>query len=60
MKNKYPELPVIITTAVTAETGMIFEHSSETDKNWIKADLFLDKGIRVDLLEKEIRKLLNL
>ncbi len=60
LKNKYPELPVIITTAVTAETGMIFEHSSETDKNWIKADLFLDKGIRVDLLEKEIRKLLNL
>ncbi|MEI8203890.1 MAG: response regulator [Bacteroidota bacterium] len=60
LKNQYPDLPVIITTAVTAETGMVFDHNSETDKNWIKADLFLDKGIRTDLLEKEIRKLLKI
>ncbi len=60
MKRKYPDVPVIIATAVTAETGMSFDPSSESDKEWIKADLFLDKGIRTDQLQKEIKKLLKL
>ena len=60
MKRKYPDVPVIIATAVTAETGMSFDPSSESDKEWIKADLSLDKGIRTDQLQKEIKKLLKL
>ena len=60
MKKKYPDVPVIIATGVTAETGMNFNSDSEGDKNWIKADLFLDKGIRGDQLLKEINKLLKL
>jgi hypothetical protein len=30
------------------------------DSRWIKADLFLDKGIRADQLQREIKKLLKL
>lgn len=60
MKKKYPEVPVIIATGVTAETGMNFDSNSEGDRNWIKADLFLDKGIRTDQLQKEINKLLKI
>ena len=60
LKRKYPDVPVIIATAVTAETGMSFEASSDSDKQWIKADLFLDKGIRTDQLHKEIKRLLKL
>lgn len=60
LKKKYPQLPIIIATAVTAETGMTFDISNDTDRRWIKADLFLDKGIRADQLEREIRKLLKL
>ncbi|MFW5705874.1 MAG: response regulator, partial [Bacteroidota bacterium] len=60
LKKKYPEVPVILATAVTAETGMSFDLSEDTNKEWIKADLFLDKGIRADQLEKEIKKLLKI
>jgi len=60
IKKKYPDVPVILATAVTAETGMSFDLSEENHNSWIKADLFLDKGIRADQLEKEIKKLLKL
>ena len=60
VKNKYPDVPIIIASAVTAETGMIFDVASQEEQDWIKADLFLDKGIRMDQLHKEIHKLLKL
>ena len=48
MKKKYPDVPIIIASCVTAETGMSFDLSEESDHQWIKADLFLDKGFRGD------------
>ncbi len=60
IKSKYPEVPVIIVSAVTAETGMLFDVTTEEERDWIKADLFLDKGIRNDQLHKEIKKLLKM
>lgn len=60
LKRKYPDVPVIIATAVTAETGMSFGVDSEEDRKWIKADLYIEKGIRADQLNKEIVKLLKL
>ncbi len=59
IKKKYPEVPVIIATAVTAETGLLFGLESEDDKKWIKADLYIEKGIRQDQLQREIHKLLK-
>lgn len=60
IKRKYPDTPVIIATAVTAETGMIFNINSQEERQWIKADLYLDKGIRADQLHREINKLLKI
>jgi len=60
MKRKYPDVPIIIATAVAAETGMTFGISSEQERKWIRADLYLEKGIRPDQLHKEILKLLKL
>jgi DNA-binding response OmpR family regulator len=60
MKKKYPDVPVIIATAVTAETGMTFGVSSGEDRKWIKADLYIEKGIRADQLHREIIKLLKI
>lgn len=60
MKRKYPDVPIIIATAVTAESGMVFDVHSKSDRQWIKADLFLDKGIRADQLHREINKLLKM
>ncbi len=60
IKKKYPDVPIIIATGVTAETGMNFDVRTEEERRWIKADLFLDKGIRADQLQREIKKLLKL
>ena len=60
LKKKYPDVPVIIATAVTADTGIIFEADSAEAKSWIKADRYLEKGLRPEQLEKEIKQLLNL
>lgn len=60
MKKKYPDVPVIIATAVTADTGMIFGLNTDEEKNWIKADLYLEKGLRPEQLQMEIKRLLNL
>lgn len=60
LKKKYPDVPVIVATAVAAETGISFGLNSEEEKKWIKADLYLEKGIRPDQLRKEILRLLKL
>jgi len=60
LKKKYPEVPVIIITGVTADTGMMFGLESEEQKKWIKADLYLEKGLRPEQLQMEIKKLLKI
>jgi len=60
IKKKYPEVPVIIATAVTAETGMKFGIETEQDRQWIKADLYLDKGLRGDQLHREVKKVMKI
>lgn len=60
MKKRFPSMPIIIASAVTAETGLSFGIETEADKNWIHADKFIEKGIRKDQLEREINKLLKL
>lgn len=59
-KRRYPEVPIILATAVASETGISFGVDSDSDKQWIKADLYLEKGIRKDQLHREINKLLKL
>ncbi len=58
-KKKNPETPVIMVTAVTAETGLAFDSDGADGKSWIKADALLNKGIRPEQLEKEIRRLMK-
>jgi DNA-binding response OmpR family regulator len=60
LKQHHPNVPVIIATALTAETGMVFSLEDAADKKWIKADLYLEKGVRADQLHREINKLLKL
>ncbi|MCX7862475.1 MAG: response regulator [Bacteroidales bacterium] len=60
LKKKYPDVPVIIATAVSSETGILFELNTEEEKKWIKADLYLEKGIRYDQLKEHIQKLLKI
>ncbi|MFO8053892.1 MAG: response regulator [Bacteroidales bacterium] len=59
-RQKYPRVPIIIATAVASETGISFELQSESERKWIKADLYLEKGIRPEQLQREINKLLRI
>ena len=58
LKKKYPDVPVIIATAVAAETGITFDINDENNRKWIRADAFLEKGIKTEILRNEIEKLL--
>jgi CheY-like chemotaxis protein len=60
IKKKYPGLPVILATAVSRETGMSFSLDSEVEKSWIRADRYLEKGIRPEQLDQEVMKLLKI
>ncbi|MDX9904013.1 MAG: response regulator [Bacteroidales bacterium] len=60
LKRKYPDVPVILATAVARETGLSFGLSSEQEREWIRADLYLEKGVRPEQLDQAIRKLLKL
>jgi CheY-like chemotaxis protein len=60
LKKKYPDVPVILATAVARETGMSFSLDSESEKAWIRADRYLEKGIRAEQLDQEIMKLLRI
>ncbi|MCK5136051.1 MAG: response regulator [Bacteroidales bacterium] len=59
IKQRHPEIPVIISTAVAAETGISFDINSPGSKSWIKADHYLEKGFRMEHLKIVIEKLLT-
>ena len=57
LKRSRPGLPVILVTAVTSETGIVFDPSSAAERAWIGADAVLAKPIRFEQLKKEIDRL---
>jgi CheY-like chemotaxis protein len=59
LKRLYPETPAILLTAVTAQTGIVFETTSASARSWIKADRILDKPVRPEQIAAEIRRLLH-
>jgi CheY-like chemotaxis protein len=60
MKKKYPDVPVILATAVSKETGLAFSLDSDDEKSWIRADKYLEKGVRPEQMDMEIEKLLKI
>lgn len=59
LKAKCPNAPVIMVTAVVAETGMEFESNTRQERTWIKADVILPKPVRLEQLKREIARLLK-
>ncbi len=59
LKQKYPDVPVILCTAVASETGLSFDASTDEERAWIKADVFLSKPVRFEQLVSEIERLLK-
>jgi len=59
LKRRWPELPVIIVTAVSSVTGLHFGADTREERSWIKADTILEKDIRYEQLLAEIHRLLK-
>ena len=59
LKRKYPEVPIIIATAVASETGISFGLHAGDNTKWIKADMYLEKGIHPDQMLAAVQKLLH-
>lgn len=59
VKQKYPDVPIIMVSGVAQETGLRFDTKSSEMQKWIKADAFLDKQIRPEQIQAEVRRLLN-
>jgi DNA-binding NtrC family response regulator len=58
-KKQNPDIPVIMATSVTNETGLQFDSATEESRSWIKADIMLDKDLRFEQLERAINTLLK-
>lgn len=52
------DLPIVMVTDVTGETGLRFGSVSEAEKKWVNADTILAKPIRFEQLHREITRLL--
>jgi two-component system OmpR family response regulator len=59
LKRLLPGLPVILVTAVTAETGISFTPTSGAERAWVGADAMLAKPIRFEQLKREVERLLR-
>jgi len=59
LKKRWPELPVIMVTGVTRETGMVFDLASDETRRWLKVNKVLAKPVRWEQLRGEVEALLS-
>lgn len=57
IKEKYPELPVILMTAIGEETGLDFRPKNDEERALMHADAFLDKSASPEELLEKIEEL---
>lgn len=59
IKKLDSEIPVIMVSSVTSETGLDFGTRTEEQRSWIKADAFLAKPVRFEQLQAELQRVLT-
>jgi CheY-like chemotaxis protein len=59
IKRLFPEVPVILLTAVKSATGLDFSARSAEAASWTQADVILDKPVRAEQLRAAVGRLLN-
>lgn len=59
IKRKDASIPVILLTGLTSETGIEIDADTDEERSWVKADVVLDKPIRIEQLIREINRLLK-
>ena len=59
IKEKHPDMPVILMTAIGEETGMDFKPKDDTERELMHADAFLDKEASPEELLLKINEILS-
>jgi CheY-like chemotaxis protein len=59
IKKSHPELPVILMTAISEETGLDFRPKNDEERDLMHADAFLDKGASPEDLLVKIQELVG-
>lgn len=59
VRRRRPGTPVILVTAVTAETGIEVDAATVEERRWVPADAVLPKPVRYEQLRAEIERLLS-
>jgi two-component system, OmpR family, response regulator len=59
IKKLFPQMPVIMLTAVAGATGLSFATQQAEAQSWIKVDKLMDKPVRPEQLKAEVRRLLG-
>ena len=59
LKKLFPEMPVILLTAVAGATGLSFNTQQADAQSWMKVDKLLDKPVRPEQLIAEVQRLLG-
>jgi len=59
VKRRYPDVPVILVTNVVGDTGVYIDLSTRDERSWVQADAVLDKPVRFEQLQREIKRLLK-
>jgi len=56
IKQRYPDLPVIMLTAVSSELGISFDTNDNNSKTWLHVDAIIDKGKDFKYIQKIIEQ----
>lgn len=57
IKESHPDLPIILMTAISEETGLDFRPKNDEERGLMHADAFLDKGASPEDLLARIQEL---
>ena len=59
IKKSFPDMPTILITGINNEMELSFTMESKSEREWIKADALLNKPLRFEQLQYEIKRLLG-
>ncbi|EKE02266.1 MAG: Response regulator SaeR [uncultured bacterium] len=59
MKKEKPEIPIIILSDIVRKTGIVFDLNSKEEKDWIKADEFINKPVNASSLVCRVKRFLH-
>lgn len=60
LRKQFPDMPIIMVSGVNSEMGLHFSLETPGERDWIKANVFINKPLRYEQLEAEIHHLLGI